>query len=274
MSAGAPPLRISRRVLQHGWLGLLVRRLWVVRKLRKPKRRSCGCPPHLRKPQPKTSSITPLKTVESSISTTTRGKPPPPQSSSWSSSSSSPTPPPKPLLRDMVEEAEFLHLSEMKAEVKIECSDKEIFRTEEGEDTMVAQLAKIATSGPNFPDMIYFSDEDEPACLTSSRGTVRMLRANPQRDVSVASSSSGRDEVTVPEAWRFLPLPESPPTALVSLPQMEVDPPEEELRPVPAQLNSRELWRDFERVSFKFKDLQRVLHNWEPKLKFMGGAVM
>ena len=55
---------------------------------------------------------------------------------------------------------------------------------------------------------------------------------------------------------------------------MEVDPPEEELRPVPVQLNSRELWRDFERVSYKFKDLQRVLHNWEPKLKSMGGAVM
>ena len=76
----------------------------------------------------------------------------------------------------MVAEAQFLHLSEMKAEVKVDCSDMEVFRTEEGEDTKVAQLAKIATSGPNFPDVIYFSDEDEPACLTSGRGTVRMIR--------------------------------------------------------------------------------------------------
>ena len=95
----------------------------------------------------------------------------------------------------MVAESKFLHLSEVKAEVKIDCSDKEVFRTEEGEDTKVAQLAKIATSGPNFPDVIYFFDEDEPACLTSRRGMVRMIRANPQRDVSVASSSSGGDEV-------------------------------------------------------------------------------
>ena len=41
-----------------------------------------------------------------------------------------------------------------------------------------------------------------------------------------------------------------------------------------SQPNSRELLRDFERVSYNFKDLQRVLHNWEPKLKSVGGAVM
>ena len=40
LSAGAAPLPISRLVEQQGWLGLLVRRLWVVRKLRKQKSRS------------------------------------------------------------------------------------------------------------------------------------------------------------------------------------------------------------------------------------------
>ena len=50
----------------------------------------------------------------------------------------------------MVAEAKFLHLSEMKAEVKIDSSDMEVFRTKGGEDTKVAQLAKIATSDPNF----------------------------------------------------------------------------------------------------------------------------
>ena len=69
---GGTTLPISRRVLQQGWLGLLVQRLWVVRKLRKKKSRSCWCRPRLRKPQPKTSSITPLKIGKSSISTTTR----------------------------------------------------------------------------------------------------------------------------------------------------------------------------------------------------------
>ena len=99
----------------------------------------------------------------SNISTTTRK---PPQQSSL----------PPPLPRDMVAEAKLWHLSEMKAEVKMECSDKEVFRTKEGEDTKVAQIARIATSRPNFPDVIYFSDEDEPACLTSGRGTVRIIR--------------------------------------------------------------------------------------------------
>ena len=52
--------------------------------------------------------------------------------------------------RDVVPEAKFLHFCEMKAEVKIDCSDKKVFRTKEGEDTKVAQLAKIVTSEPNF----------------------------------------------------------------------------------------------------------------------------
>ena len=43
----------------------------------------------------------------------------------------------------MVAEVNFLHFSEMKAEVKIDCSDKEVFRTEEIEDRKVAQLEKL-----------------------------------------------------------------------------------------------------------------------------------
>ena len=78
----------------------------------------------------------------------------------------------------------------------------------------------------------------------------------------------------VPEEWQLHPLPQSPPTHFVPLPDMEIDLPEEMLQPIPPKIHLRSLWRDFERTNYRLKELRRVIHSWEPKLTAMGGTVM
>ena len=128
--------------------------------------------------------------------------------------------------------------------------------------------------GENLEVIDFSTEEEEELVLPEGEGVRICMIEDSEGGTTEASSRVGEGVVIVPEEWQLHPLPQSPPTHLVPLPDTEIDLPEEMLQPIPPKIDLRSLWRDFERTNYRLKELRRVIHSWEPKLTAMGGTVM